>query len=452
MSLHNHDILSLITELCRYQTAIVAVDNENIFSRISEELPLRINRYSSKDTYNGWIVPDLWQVHKATISKNGQLLFDGLSHTLGVAVYSKSFQGELDWDELKPHLVTKPELPEAYVYHCLWPYRPWAVDWALSVPYEIYKTFGPGRYQVDLVTTYEQGEMLVGEYTHQGCSDETIVFNAHTCHPHMANDGFGGVAILIRLFQWLQNQDTYYSYRLVLAPEHLGTVFYLRNQTESQLQSFVTGVFAEMPSTGGPIKVTSTFLGNQPLDRIFNNVLTHHSSGFVSVPWRQGAGNDETVWEAPGYEVPFVEMTRSLDLLNPYPEYHTNLDTADTMDVAQLDEFYDVLKRVIYVLEHNAVLYRKFDGLICLSNPQYNLYMERPDPAINKNLADDSEKWGYLVDCLLRYFDGSYSVLDIAEKHGLAFEQLYEYLLKFQQKDLVTFKFKPIERLPISRK
>ena len=26
--------------------------------------------------------------------------------------------------------------------------------------------------------------------------------------------------------------------------------------------------------------------------------------------WREGAGNDETVWESPGFEIPFVELTR----------------------------------------------------------------------------------------------------------------------------------------------
>ena len=446
------DILSLTRVLCSFATGVVSAENEPFFERVKQELPITLHRYPSGSTFNGWLVPPLWQVEKATISKNGQLVFDGKAHPLGVATYSKSFQGQLDFEKLKPHLVTNADLPQAYIYHCMWQYRPWNADWALSVPYEVYKTFGPGRYQVDLVTSYQSGEMLVAEYEQKGKSDQTLVFNAHTCHPQMANDDFAGVAVLIRLFQWLQSQNTYYTYRLVLGPEHLGTVFYLHDQSEAQLQQLISGVFAEMPGTkGGPIKVASSFLGDQPIDKAFKNAVRHHSQAYTLVPWRQGAGNDETVWEAPGYEVPFVEVSRCLDLLLPYPEYHTSLDSADLMDEAQLDEFYQVLVKVIEILEHNATIYRQFNGLICLSNSAYNLYLERPDPAVVKNLAEDSEKWGYLQDCMFRYFDGSISILDIAEKHDLPFDRLYQYLLKFKEKGLVKLKFSPIERVPISQ-
>jgi len=80
---------------------------------------------------------------------------------------------------------------------------------------------------VELETEYEDGEMLIGVCNKAGQTSKTIVFNSNNCHPHMANDGFAGTAVLIRLFQWLATQDTYYSYRLVIAPEHLGSVFYL---------------------------------------------------------------------------------------------------------------------------------------------------------------------------------------------------------------------------------
>ena len=174
--------------------------------------------------------------------------------------------------------------------------------------------------------------MIVAHHHKAGRCDKTIVFNAHTCHPHMANDGFAGVAILIRLFQWLQTRETHYSYRLVLGPEHLGTVFYLRDRPRHDIDRLVCGVFAEMPGTRGPVKAASTFLGDQMIDHAFANVLRHHCPAHRLVPWRRGAGNDETVWEAPGYEVPFVEVTRCEDQWAPYREYHSSLDTPELME------------------------------------------------------------------------------------------------------------------------
>ena len=150
---------------------------------------------------------------------------------------------------------------EAHIYHCRWQYRPWDADWAISMPHELVRALPSGTYQVDLVTHREPGEMLVGVAEHRGRSERTIVLNAHTCHPGMANDDMAGVAVLLRLFQSLTGRDTFYSYRLVLGPEHLGTVFYLRDLAREELERLVGGVFAEMPGTAGPLTVASTFLG-----------------------------------------------------------------------------------------------------------------------------------------------------------------------------------------------
>ena len=444
-------MIRLAQDLCQYATGVVADDNERLFARIAKELPLELHRWKSGDTFNGWVVPQNWRVKKAELRKNGKLVFDGRSHTLGVGRYSKSFSGRLDWKALRPKLVTNADLPDAYVFHCMWQYRPWAADWALSVPHKIFRKLGAGKYEVDLQTEYSPGEMLVASHDKRGRSDKTIVFHSNSCHPHMANDGFAGTAVLIRLFQWLRGRDTHYTYRLVIGPEHLGTVFYLRDMPSADLDRIVCGVFEEMPGTRGPIKIASTFRGGHMLDHAFANAARHYAKKFVQVPWRQGAGNDETVWEAPGYEVPFVEVTRSEDLMQPYREYHTSLDAPSLMKPAQLEEMLTVLQKVVETLEGNARMQRRFDGLIALSNPKYDLYVERKDPAIEKDLPEDSEKWGALLDSLLRYFDGSVTLLEIAEKHGLPFERVANYVRAFEEKGLVKLDFEPIERKPAQR-
>src|SRR6266851_4597397 len=116
------------------------------------------------------------------------------------------------------------------------------------------------------------------------------------------------------------------------------------------------------------------------------------------------------------------------------------------MNPAQLEEMLKILQKVVFTVEHNARVRRRFDGLICLSNPAYDLYFERRDPAIEKDLGDDQEKWGYLLDCLLRYLDGSTTVLDISERHDLPFDELYAYLKRFEDKGLVRIDFEPLTR------
>jgi aminopeptidase-like protein len=440
-------LMPLIRDLCSYTSGVVADDNVGLFARIGRELQLEIFRFPSGDTYNGWQVPNNWRVRRAVLYKNGQPVFDGTVHPLGVGRYSRSFSGRLDWESLQRHLVSNPDLEDAYMFHCMWQYRPWAADWALSVPYRLYRDLGPGNYSVELETECEPGEMLVAHHHINGRSDKMIVFNANTCHPHMANDGFAGVAVLIRLFQWLGRKNTFYSYRLVLGPEHLGSVFYLRDRPREEVDYMVCGVFEEMPGTSGALKAAATFTGGHMIDQAFANALRHYSRAHRLVPWRTGAGNDETVWEAPGYEVPFVEITRCEDQFKPFREYHTNLDTPELMIPAQMEEMMTVLKKTIDILEENVTVTRRFDGLICLSNPQFDLYMERPDPAIDKNLDADAEKWGHLLDCLFRYMDGKMTVLDIAQRHDLPFDRLRRYLARFEQKGLVKLSRAEIPRV-----
>jgi aminopeptidase-like protein len=439
------DFLSLTRELCSYRTGVVAEGNEGLFKRISREIPLRLHRYRSGLEHLGWQIPQLWRVKEALIKRDGKVVFNGSSDPLGVAMYSNSFRGEIDLSELKKHVVTLESAPDAYVFHCQWQYRPWDPGWAFCVPHRVFQTFGPGKYQIELETTYAPGEMLVADSTKEGSSPDLIVFQSNSCHPHMANDGFAGTAVMIRFFQWLQSQNTHYSYRLVIGPEHIGTVFYLAGMNPAERGRFISGVFGEMMGTPGPAKLASTFLGNQIIDRAFRNTLQHHAKDYRFVPWRKSVGNDETVWEAPGYEIPFVQINRAGDSY-PFPEYHTNLDCPDLMDPAQLREFYDLFQRVVFVLEHNRRMKRTFDGIVCLSNPKYALYHERPDPAVAKDLSEDAEKWGYLNDCILRYFDGRHTILDIAERHDLPFEPLYNYVKQFEEKGLITTEFDPIRK------
>lgn len=432
-------MLELIRDLCAFRTGVVADENKKLFERIERELPLEYFEFPSGETYNGWLVPMNWRVKSAKLYKDDKEVFDGTQNSLGVAYYSKSFSGEISWDDLKPKIVTNPELPEAYMFHCMWQYRPWDADWRFVIPYNIYRTLGEGNYRVHLETEYTNDKMLVTHSHKQGRSSKTIVFNSNTCHPHMANDGFAGTTVLIRLMQWLSTKDTFYSYRLVMGPEHLGSVFYLNNLPKEEVDEMVSGVFEEMPGTQGPMKATSTFLGGQMIDDAFANVLSHSGSSYSLVPWRQGAGNDETVWEAPGYEIPFVELTRCEDMWAPYREYHSHLDSPEIIDSKRLEEMLNALKGVVDVLEQNCLIQKRhFDGLICLSNPMYDLYMERPDPTVTKDLEEDAEKWGKLVDSLFRYFDGNMTVLDIAMKHDLPFWRVKKYLQRYEDKGLIT--------------
>ncbi len=441
-------MLKLIKDLCSYSTSVVSDGNIKLFKRIKKEVPLKIKKIKSDTEYNGWIVPKKWEVVTAKIYRNGKLLYDAKNDILGVAYYSNSFTGTLNYTELKEKIVTNPELPNASMFHCEWQYRPWAADFKLVIPYNIFKKFPrKGNFFIDLKTKKTKGEMLIGISEVKGKSNKVIVFNSNNCHPKMANDGFAGTAVLIKLMQYLKKYNNFYTYRLVIAPEHLGSVFYLNKISKKELSRIVCGIFEEMPGTNGKIRATQTFNGEHQIDKAFSNVLNNfYPSHSILSGWRKGAGNDETVWEAPGYEIPFVELTRCEDTFKPFKEYHSSLDNPDLMKIDKLEEILDVLKKTIFILENNFYIERKFNGILCLSNPKYDLYFERPDPTINKNLKFNSELWGVLQDSLLRFFDGKTSILDIAQNFNVPHADLLNYIKKFEAKKLVKLKRAEISR------
>ena len=438
MEKNQKSIRSIAKKLFTPVCGVVTPGNEKLFRTIKEILPVKVHQYKSGAKYNGWIIPNSWEVKKAKVYLDGCEVFDGTNHPLGVASYSKSFSGTLNWEKLKKHVHTRPDVPNAYGYHCMWQYRPWDRDWCLCVPHNVFKKWPKnGTFHIDLQTDEKSGFMKVAEYHLAGKSKKTFVINAHTCHPRQANDDIVGIAVAIKLFLELRKNKNFFSYKLILGPEHLGTVFYLSELPEKKRQNIKGGYFLEMPGTEYPLKFTSSFLGDQAVDHALKYAVKNIGAAYSQVSWRCGAGNDETVWEAPGYEIPFVELSRCNKTFSPFREYHTSQDTLENIKWENVKIFENCIKKTLKTLENDKRYKRNFIGLPCLSNPLYNLYLERKDPSVKKKITKEREKWGYLADSLLRYFDEKTSVNEIAERHQVCLKKLTKYLKRFEKLNLI---------------
>lgn len=408
---------------------------------LCEELPFKVHEYKTGREHNGWIIPQKWSVQKAEIRHNGRLIYDGTQHPLGVIGSSESFNGRVSLDELKQHLFYKKDAPDNIVYHCDLYYKPYLKQWGFSIPYALFLKLKPGDYDVELTTQHTDGVMKVLTYTHKGKDSETIIFNAHNCHAAQLNDGPAGYAVFIEVMKRLRERRTRYNYRLVIAPEHIGTIFYLADLPKREIKTFKYGMFMEMVGHSNPqFALQESFTGKSLIDTIANHVLRHKSRGYWRDDFRKIVGNDETVWEAPGIEVPMISLSRCTSKAMYYPQYHLDSDTIDIIQESQLEETVLMVMAMIDIFEKNCFLSRKFTGLIALSNPKYNLYRKPgTDPSMQEGAEPESVRWNYLMDCIPRYFDGRTSILDIALKHDIPFDRLYEYLAQFKAKGLIDF-------------
>lgn len=423
---------ALFAEVLRLPIGVAQAENEQLFDRLSSIVPLEVLRFPSGREHNGWIVPHDWRVRRAEIRKDGQLLFDGTVHPLAVAGSSTGFKGVVSKRELDEHVFTNRDFPDAYAFHSVYNYRPWQRHWGFCVPHAVYESWSEGEYEIDLEVDFVVGEMLVGFHHHAGESTDTIVFNAHTCHPVQANDDMAGVMVVLELLRWLSGRKTKYSYLGVLAPEHLGTVFYLADLDPRERERLKLCTFVEMVGTQGQLALQESFTGTSIIDRMAAHLLRQSDPDVRVGAFRTIVGNDETVWEAPGIEIPTISISRW-----PYPEYHTSADSLEIMSPARLTEALDVLKSLVTMLEEDCTIERQFSGLIALSNPKYSLYVERPDPVLGKDLSPLDLRLGLMQDYLPRFFDGDTTVFEIAERFGIPFDVLRAYIGRFEEKGLV---------------
>jgi len=426
------NMMDLLRELYPFRMAPVSNGSDQMVQRLQKELPFTIHEYASGSEHNGWVVPKKWEVQKAEIRRDGAVLYDGLAHPLGVIGSSESFTGRLHREQLREHLFFHPELSDALVYHCDLYYKVGRKDWGFSVPRTFYEGLPTGEYEVELKTVHEDGMMKVADFFLKGQSDQTILLNAHNCHPACANDDIAGVVVGVEVMRRLKRKANRYSYRLIVAPEHLGTVFYLGRLSDEIAETFRYCLFLEMLGNDNRLAFQESFTGRSLLDRATYQYLRSHRPDFFSDGFRKIVGNDESVWEAPGFEIPTISLSRF-----PYPEYHSSDDTDEIIAPEKLEDAAQAVLGILRILETNCSMRRKFKGLVALSNPKYDLYKEWADPSIRPTISETQKKWHHLMDGLPRYFDGKTTVLDVAEMYELPYDEVYEYIVEFQKKGLV---------------
>jgi aminopeptidase-like protein len=427
-------MMNLLRKIAPLRLAPSSEDTDRAAAILSKELPFTVHEYASGAECNGWTVPMKWRPVRAEIWKDGVLVYDGMKHPLGVVGYSTSFQGTVSLDELKKHLFYHPGLPDSLVYHCDYFYKQWKRDWGFSVTHTLFDDLEDGEYEIHLETIFETGTMKVLDFFLPGERQDTIVLNAHNCHAAQANDGISGVVVGIEVMKKLQKQrQRRYSYRLIVAPEHLGTVFYLNSLPKGVHRTFCAGIFLEMLGTNGRFALQESFTGKSRIDRAAVNYLRHHYPDYFQDRFRKIVGNDETVWEAPGYEVPFISLSRW-----PYPEYHSDRDDDRIISEDRMKEAVDVVLGISRIFETDSRMRRHFNGLVALSNPKFDLYIATSDPSIRTAVPEEQRRWNYLMDCIIRYFDGTMTVLDISEIHDLDHGKVYNYIKRFEEKGLVS--------------
>ena len=453
-------VLALVKKLFPFSYSITGQGNDDAIAQYLTELDFTVHEYASGQNLNGWFIPHAWQVNKACIYQNGQLIYDAKTSPLGVASLSPSFSGELSLTQLQNHIASSELLPNAVLYQWQNLYRPNDITWGISMPHQQREQLTDSRYRVELETEQFPSTMKVLDYLLVGESKETIVINGHNCHPFQANDDISGCAVAIRVIQALakktETKRLKYSYRVLIAPELHGPMFWLDEMT-TQAQSQLKGcILLKSVGNTAAMRLQRSYLGDQSLDKAAQQAFANQYGEFEQGAFRNIYGNDETVFESPPYNIPTISLTRW-----PFSEYHSDLDTPETLSEQHLQDSVDLVLNIIDCYEErpsenpisasNTITTKlasdnysqsyniNFQGLVCLS--AYGLYKAIPpvdDDGVDYNSLHG--RWNKLMNCLPRELDDNMTVNNLAYKYQLPDDEVYHYLQEWLEHGLLTIK------------
>lgn len=434
----------LIEELYLTNRGFITEDYQYCLEHIDEhELPLDYHEFDSgREVWDSWVIPQKWSVEHGYIEADGERILSFEDHPLHLISYSESFTGQVSREELVEHIHTHPKNPEAIPWHFRLNYRPWTSEWGFCASQEFVDSLNRSEYYVSIETTFEDDTMTVAEHHLPGERDETIVLVAHLDHTGMANDDLSGVAVGIELMKQLSDRsDRQYSYTLLLVQEMLGSAAFLEEYTD-RADDFVYGIFLEMLGNDNRLLLQRTFEEDTKIDKIAERVLTTCSGEYEIDGFRAQIGNDELIFESPGYEIPMISVMRG-----PYPEYHTHFDDPSIIHEEMLEEAVSYILDIIDIIEADFVPVRTFTGIPSLANPKYDLYIDPREDDIYLNQGGDpdvelgnEDGLDHFRNRLFRYLDGEYSVFDIASEFDLKFDFVHYYLQEFKRKGLIKSK------------
>lgn len=427
----------LIQELWYLKRDLVSDDFDCALLRLAEEIPeMKIHMYPTGEACWTWRVPQKWTCHEAYLETlDGRRLIDYADHPLHVISYSLPFEGTVSRQELLNHLHTHPRLPDAIPFV----FKYYERDWGLCTTQKLKQSLTEEDYRVVIRTSFEPGTLKVGEVVIPGESEQSFMLVAHLCHPAMVNDDLTGVVVGIDIARaLLKGPQPYYTYRLLILPETIGSVAYLSHH-EDLIPKMVGGLFLEMLGNDAPHALQGSFQPGSQVDLSLKTTLLILDEKAYHAPYRTVINNDERQFNAPGVRVPMLSISRVERRDSPtwpYPEYHSSYDTPQIVTLERLEKSRDMILGLLQSWERNQYVVNHFKGEIFCSG--YGIWVDyRTNPEGHRRLFEIMER------C-----DGERTIAEIAAELEIPFQSVWEVVQLLHSKNLVALSRSPQSTTP----
>lgn len=388
---------------------------------------LQISEIPSGTQVFDWTVPKEWSVKEAYIEDEcGNRIVDFKKNNLHVVGYSCPVDTWVELDELKKHIHTQDDQPAVIPYVTSY-YRN---DYGFCMSKNDLDALQPGRYHMYIDSRLFDGNMTYAEAVIPGATDEEILFSTNICHPSMADNECSGPALeaeLIRFVKTMKNRR--YTYRFLFVPETIGAVAYLAadNHLREMKDKVKAGFVLTCVGDDREYSMVESRYADTLADRILSNVLDNYTENYKRYSFMK-RGSDERQYGASGVDLPVVTFCRSK--FHTYAEYHTSADDMRFISPAGLQGSYDVMVKVIELLENNDC-YRT----TVLCEPQLGKRGLYPTTS-QKNTKGDAA----LYQDILAYADGTNDIVDLCGLTGRKSGDIIKYIKTLMDNGLIKVK------------
>lgn len=373
---------------------------------IGQRIELKRHEVPSGTKVFDWEVPLEWNIDDAyVLDTDGRKVIDFNAHNLHILNYAEPVSLSLPLDELRPKLHSLPNNPDWIPYRTSYYRR----QWGFCMRHRDLAGLRPGKYRAHIDSSLAAGSLSYAECVLPGRAKDEVLFFTHICHPSLANDNTSGMAIAAALAAWIAAQPRRYSYRFVFAPGTIGSLCWL-SRNEQRLSRVRHGLVLGLLADPAPLTYKLSRRGNCQIDQVVPYVIRSMEPAGGTIAF-EPYGYDERQLCSPGFNLPVGRLTRSVN--DGYPQYHSSADDLGLISAQQLERSLEACKRIVEVLE---------------SNQRYINLSPKGEPRLGKrglygNVGGrspaDRERAMLWV---LNQSDGSASLLDIAERSAMSFE------------------------------
>lgn len=420
-----NEIHQFARELWPINRSITGVGLRETLKRISIHIPkLDIKSVPSGTQVFDWTIPREWHVNKAyIITPSGEKICDFSENNLHLLGYSIPFEGSVTLEELKKHLYTLPDQPNAIPYATSY----YEERWGFCIAQKEFDVLKKGTYKVVIDSTLFKGELNYGELLIKGKSKKEIFLSTYVCHPSMANNELSGPTVLTFIAKWLmENNKREYSYRIIFIPETIGSITYLSRNYKEMKKKTIAGFNITCIGDDRSYSYLPSRNGDTISDVISKHILKWIDKNFKSYSWLE-RGSDERQYCSAGIDLPIASIFRTK--YGEYPEYHTSLDNLESVVTPKgLDGGYWAIRKAIEAIERN----KKYITTV-LCEPQMGKRGLYPTLSTKKS----KEKIKLIMD-LLSFCDGKNSLIDTAEALNIPIWNLYDVIDTLEKNNLIS--------------